>query len=177
METVSKLSIFMTVGVLFCPLAIVVTLAFVVDSLVNQLMIGRFLHRIDEDVMRAAYRDIIAKEVRGSSMSLGNAMLKLIVPFAALFYGFFLFDTYGDSAGYRAALWCTIVMASTPLLLWCGYLVSVRLPLKRCVGSTGTADTHSIELSVSDESNTVKRLQQSITLSTGHNATKNPMIR
>jgi hypothetical protein len=44
----------------------------------------------------------------------------IVVPFTALFYALFLFDTLGDAVGWRAALWAPLLMCSLPL---CYYVV------------------------------------------------------
>lgn len=42
----------------------------------------------------------------------------LIVPFASLFIGYFVFDTLGDSVGWKNALWAPLVLISFPLFAW-----------------------------------------------------------
>ena len=41
----------------------------------------------------------------------------LIVPFSAFFYGFFVFDIYGDAVGYKKALWAPALLVVWPLIL------------------------------------------------------------
>ena len=59
----------------------------------------------------------LREESVGSFEMLLLPLATTVVPFAALFYGYFLFDMYGDQVGAIDAIWVMVLTACMPLII------------------------------------------------------------
>ncbi len=123
LRLLSKLAVFLTFGVVFPPIAVVICVAFYSETFLQEIIMGRFLSGIEDEELRTQFAEKLNKDCEGSLQMLVEPMIKLVVPFAAIFYAFFIFDIYGDQVGWRAALLPAALMASMPAIIWLCYKV------------------------------------------------------
>lgn len=127
LRIVAKVSVLITFGVIFPPLSVVVCAAFASEVCLNLIMVGQFLVMIKDDVMRKKFRELLCRDCEGCMDLLLAPLVRLVVPFAAIFYSFFVFDTYGDAVGFKRAVWAPVLLCVTPPLIWLGHRVSKTL--------------------------------------------------
>jgi MFS family permease len=112
----SYLTILATFGALFPPLAIIACLTIFIVTYFEELSIGWLLTEA-----RAKkyfwYEEQLNREAENVEKS-SNFTLWSTVTVSSFFYGYIVFDTMGDTAGWRAALPMSILMFSFPLLLY-----------------------------------------------------------
>jgi hypothetical protein len=143
---VNKITILLTFGVIFPPLAAISCFGLYRDTVFTQISIGRMvLHARDRqfnDVIYAIDRDChgVLRAFRSSIWLMG--------PIALSFYSLFIFDTLGDDIGFPKALWVLFVMPGLPLMYrfatdlrkW--YLASEEVVIGIDeVGNAGNAET------------------------------------
>lgn len=124
LRTVGKIAVFVTFGVVFPPLAVVLCAAFNSESYLNLLIIGRFLVEIEDENIRKQFHERLSGECAKCIDLLLVPLVRLVVPFAALFYGFFVFDIYGDEVGFKRAVWTLVLLMVTPVFLWACYALN-----------------------------------------------------
>lgn len=107
--SVSYTAILVTFGAVFPPLAVVICFAIICKSHFLLLILGRLLENAEE-LGIARYRNTLLEECQDVAKSVGH-QIWLLIPFAALFYSFFVFDTYGDAEGYEGAMIPGLMMA------------------------------------------------------------------
>jgi hypothetical protein len=128
---INKLAVLMTFGAIFPPLAAVVCFAVMAQILYLQTMMGRYV----ENLMNGEYLVLsnnidtryLQLEALGHEVTMIATALKQsainVLPFAALFYSLFIFDTAGDDKGW--VLGCLIggcSILSIPVMhLWDKY--------------------------------------------------------
>lgn len=110
LRIIMYLSIFVTFGVIFPPLAVMICVSVFVQSYFTQLSIGRAVETtpVDSDERRQLLR-----HVDQDCLNVGVIFKQTVYavgPSAAFLYSFILFDTYGDTAGGKAALWLAALM-------------------------------------------------------------------
>lgn len=137
LRIVSKIAVFGTFGVVFPPLAVVITVSLLTYTMLTQLSLGRLLL-----LQGLRCRESIDRDCEGAVELLWDALF-LVLPVASLFYGFFLFDIYGDEAGWKRSCWIPLVMLFVPLVC------IVYFYGKRLIAPTHT-DRGSIESSRGD---------------------------
>jgi hypothetical protein len=119
---VTYLGVLLTFGTMLPPLgvALAVTVALVV--LFTKLKIGRFLCSAEEQSQLDKFVRILEQqcEAAGSASFLQSA-LWMLVTLSCLFYTIFLFDTLGDTVGFRRAVWVLIVVPLLPVVFYVGY--------------------------------------------------------
>lgn len=113
-----KISVFLTFGVVFPPLAIVLWITFVAETLVNTLLVGRFLTEIRDPILYCRFKQRLNRDFRGIADLLLTPLVRLLFPFVAIFYGFFVFDILGDEVGYSRAIWISVSLLCWTLLVW-----------------------------------------------------------
>lgn len=113
---VNMYAILSTFGVILPPVAAVCCVTMYCVTYHTQLLIGRLVseaqHTSNYDVL-----SIISSDC-GNAVEMFGSAVWIVIPFAAVFYSLFLFDTLGDAMGWREALWAPAVMCSLPVLLW-----------------------------------------------------------
>ena len=112
-------SILLTYGVAFGPLAVVICISIFIYTYFEQILIGRLLTLETERGLRGqiSYRQILNKETEGVWENMAP-IVWIMWPFISLFYAFFVFDTQGSEVGWQPSLWGASFMAFTPLFLW-----------------------------------------------------------
>lgn len=145
LRTVGKIAVFVTFGVVFPPLAAVLCVAFFTETYLNLIIIGRFLGEIKDPLLYVRFKERLSHECQDCMDLLLVPLVRLVVPFAALFYGLFVFDTYGDTCGFKAAIWAPVLLVSSPFFLWCGYSLSTTY-CERSHSKPSTDTLNEIEL-------------------------------
>lgn len=110
LRVVTYMSVFVTFGVIFPPLAVMICLAVVVHSYLAQLRIGHILNEVSGD---PEVHLSLTKLLDNDVMNTGDIFKHSVVyvgPVAAVFYAFIVFDTYGDQVGAVSAIWAAVVM-------------------------------------------------------------------
>ena len=97
----SCLAMLMTYGVVYPPLALVICLSLVIDTIVVQYLINDELAVLDGDIPNA-----------------GNSSILLLLIIIGVFHAWFLFDIAGDKLGGPAASWAPLSSIFLPLALW-----------------------------------------------------------
>ena len=118
-RTATFISILLTYGAAFGPLAIVICISIFISTVFEQVLIGRLLtlEKGKYGDRKFTYRQIINKETEGISENVAP-MIWVMWPFVSLFYAFFIFDIQGSEVGWEPSIWATVLMAVTPILLW-----------------------------------------------------------
>jgi hypothetical protein len=145
---VGDLAILLTFGSIYPPLAVVVCLSVLINSVSVQLVMGRFVSlaqsfsksmqtgvSLPMPIMGASeqeqrlwsYVEVIKRETAavGSLIALSLAPITIL---AAVFWSFFLFDIYGDEMGTKRSLWILFVL---PLCLLAIRLIGWLLNIKK----------------------------------------------
>lgn len=121
LRTVAKVAVFVTFGVVFPLLTIVICAAFITEAWVNLVIIGRFLANIEDLEMWARFREKLSDDSERCWDLLMVPLVRLVVPLASLFYAFFVFDIYGDKVGVERAIWGPIVLVCSPIVVFAVY--------------------------------------------------------
>jgi hypothetical protein len=111
-QVVAKIALLLTFGTVFPPLAPVLCFGIWRDVYLVQLMIGRLICRFRHEGI--PWHHALDRECMGVSDILYES-IHLLTLIAVFFYGFFIFDIYGDDVGMRRALWAPVVMVIAPL--------------------------------------------------------------
>ncbi len=134
---VGDAAVLMTFGTIFPPMAVVICITIGINSLIIQLMIGRFVSLSYYDTQR--YLRPLVSFINNECKDIGK-LLAVVLPtisiLASSFWAFALFDCLGDKVGIHRALWIVIVVASMPS--W-GYFV--LLGLKNVIDIERVRDT------------------------------------
>ncbi len=118
----SYLTIFMCFGSLFPPLAFIAAISIYSITYFEELCIGWLLTETRAlGVGYEWYEEQIEKECAGVEESSDMTIWSTLTVSCGL-YGYVIFDTMGDTSGWRAALPMTLIMISLPLILF----VSIR---------------------------------------------------
>ena len=115
-EIINCLSIVVSFGVVFPPLAVIGCAAVLSITYFNQLLVGRFVysHRGKADsiaLLEGLFRDCKPLE----EMFMFGVWF--VVPFVVIFYALLVFDTLGDAVGWKLALWAPILVCCFPVTL------------------------------------------------------------
>jgi hypothetical protein len=124
-KLLNLVAILSTFGVILPPVAVVCCAAAFSVSFHCQLLIGRFAK------LYPALMSVVEGECSGAASLFVNSVW-IVVPFTALFYALFLFDTLGDAVGWRAALWAPLLVCTLPLFARLVYTVSLRVSGAAC---------------------------------------------
>lgn len=128
-RVINALSILFTFGTVLPPLAVIGCLSLFSYSYFTQLAVGRVtytlttLHNSDGPFASGSSSssgpprllDRLSGECSSLAGQLSDSVI-IIVPFALLFYGLFLFDMLGSAVGAAAAVWVPAVVAAVPVL-------------------------------------------------------------
>jgi hypothetical protein len=115
------LCILVSFGVVFPPMAVVVYLALMSHTYLNQYLIGSF---VEEAEAQSHYGCIESVQADCDEViKLLEHIGLLLIPFACLFHAFFVFDILGDETGWLRALWAPIILAWFPFCAWFGVKV------------------------------------------------------
>eukprot|EP01034_Spumella_vulgaris_P024933 gene24933-31331_t len=82
----------------------------------SSAMIGYFLASISDETLREQHLQQIERDCQGAGDAQGYDS-GLVILFAALFYAFFVFDIYGDAAGWRSATIAATVVVVVPVVV------------------------------------------------------------
>jgi hypothetical protein len=108
-------AIFMTFGVLFPPLAVVIMFAICVQTYELQRKISYLYVLRDGD--SKVIKSVLLKEELNKQLTIKfhrtadifSGLLWMLFPLVSSFYAFFVFDTLGDQVGFRRAMWAPVV--------------------------------------------------------------------
>jgi hypothetical protein len=122
---VGDAAVLMTFGTIFPPMAVVICITIGINSVVTQLMIGRFISL--SFCEEQSYLRPLVTFINNECKDIGR-LLAVVLPtisfLASSFWAFALFDCLGDQVGLIKASWIVVVVATTPA--W-GYLTLVTL--------------------------------------------------
>jgi len=106
-------AIFLTFGVLFPPLAVVIMFAICVQTYELQKKIS-YLHLTDNttksEVWLTELNTQLTNKFQYTAHQFSN-LIWMLFPLISTFYAFFVFDTLGDQVGLKSALWAPILMS------------------------------------------------------------------
>ena len=133
---VGDLAIFLTFGVIYPPLAIVVAISVVLSTYNIQTVLGRFLvlvaplmvvvpnaPSIERSSVANAYREqliLFIETIQEETRKVGSLFVLSMAPItvlATIFWSFFLFDILGGKVGTRKALWILFVIPGVLVLM------------------------------------------------------------
>jgi hypothetical protein len=135
---VGDVAILLTFGSIYPPLAVVVCISLIMNSVTVQLVLGRFISLSQLSLPESfsaclgrkelcRFSDVIQRETAAV-----GALIALSVPpitiLAALFWSFFLFDILGDEVGAKNAVWIVWVLEVC--------LIVIMLPLRFMKGQS-----------------------------------------
>jgi hypothetical protein len=110
------LSIVLTFGVLFPPLAAIGSAAVLTTTYFEQFCISSFLSAMQADSEKySSFRSLIERDCYGI-VRLWYGILWLLAPFASLLYAWIIFDTIGDKYGWLQGSIPAICMFALPFL-------------------------------------------------------------
>ena len=98
----------MTFGVLYPPLAVVICLCVIINSLLMQYLVREGLVVFDGDIPNT-----------------GQSSLLLLLVIIGVFHAWFLFDIAGDEVGGTIAIWAPVAAIIIPLGLWLFIMIVV----------------------------------------------------
>jgi hypothetical protein len=78
---------------------------------------GKFILSITDADLRVKFIKKLQNDCDCTFELLHNPMTRLVIPFAAVFYACFIFDIYGDQAGWRNAIVLFTLMTSSPIII------------------------------------------------------------
>jgi Leucine-rich repeat (LRR) protein len=119
----TSLSLILTMGIVFPPLALPVAVTMVVSGYIETLKVGRLLTNASEEKQHK-YLEIIEQEC--ANVATPTTMRRafwMLLWFGCGFYTLFLFDTLGDAVGFYAAYWVMIIVPLLPLVALVAYYV------------------------------------------------------
>ncbi len=120
----SYLTILMCFGALFPPLALIAAMSIYSITYFEELCIGWLLTETRRlGFGYAWYEEQIERECEGVEESSNLTIWSTLVVSCCL-YSYMIFDTMGDSVGWKAALPMTLMMMLMPLALFIGYRLS-----------------------------------------------------
>jgi hypothetical protein len=152
----TSLSVLLTFGVVFPPLGFALTFTVAATVLLTKLTIGRFLCGAEQRGELSVYLGILEQQCEGAgSAGFLRATAWMLVTLSCLFYTLFLFDTLGNSVGFRGAYWVLIMVPLLPALLYAVVALAERRSSSRAAGDNAEPKetarrgaTEDIELSV-----------------------------
>ena len=132
---VTNMAIFLTFGVLFPPLGVIIAVAICAQTFELQRRLNDLydeckskdmpmdhttdLEAISEKNRHKAERKQVMDELNkqltaafDGTLRIIRSLLWMLYPLVGSFYAFFVFDALGNEAGYRGALWAPIVMTA-----------------------------------------------------------------
>ncbi len=121
------IAILITFGALCPPLAAVICLAIFSFTYYEQLVVGKLMKEA-KDGNLLIYQSILDNDLNGVATHFSHTIW-LIVPFASLFYAYYVFDTLGDAVNWNNAYWAVIVILCVPVLCYVGveYKLYIRM--------------------------------------------------
>jgi Leucine-rich repeat (LRR) protein len=118
---VNFLGLLLTFGVVFPPLGVAFLVAQCAAALWSRMTLGRFVGFADTAERREQYLALLDRDCSAiDAREVVRSALWMLVTLGSLFYMLFLFDTLGDTAGFRGSYWIFIVMPAVPLVLYSG---------------------------------------------------------
>eukprot|EP01034_Spumella_vulgaris_P032209 gene32209-39773_t len=108
----SNIAILLTFGAMCPPLAVIVCISIFSYTYYEQLAIGRLLTAIKAKGFEK-YKIVLDAELQDIAQCFEHSIW-IVVPFASMFYAYFVFDTLGDAVGGSKAAWVPIVMLCIP---------------------------------------------------------------
>jgi Leucine-rich repeat (LRR) protein len=147
---IGDFAILFTFGVAFPPLAVIVCLSIVYQTVFHQVLIGRLLCELEETIEEENKLLVIQQDGMETGLSVEKwtlpeeyltvladecqhlwrdfkASIKYLAFFSSAFLSFFLFDILGDDVGLRKAIWIIPVTTTMPFYLFGGYLICKHL--------------------------------------------------
>lgn len=128
-RVVSDVSLFLTYGLLFPPLAIIIVFSLAVETRMIEhqwARITRLLQMCPSATEWHQQVTVLGKDCLRFRRGVFPALRRLDV-MASLFWSFTLFDTLGGSVGAVRAIWIAVVMCTSPGWLWC-----IQEAINRC---------------------------------------------
>lgn len=118
-DTSGAIMIMLTFGLAFPPLNVAIILAVFSKTTFMRLQIGSLLLSVESEgstptshqYLRALHRD------GAHCLEVCAYSIRYILPLAAVFHGFLLFDIVGGETGAVSALWAPLILLSVSLLL------------------------------------------------------------
>ena len=121
------LTLILTFGAVFPPLAASLCVTLIIVTSVVRLRVGRFLS-IAERLGLSELTHRIEQECQGvGGVSVVQNAMWMLITVSCLFYTLFLFDTLGDAVGFDRAYWVLIVVPLMPLCIYLSLFAYSRL--------------------------------------------------
>lgn len=131
-RNITVMAVMITFGAMFPLVAFVISVSITSDTILTQLFARK--KRLD------SYLAAIEEQCEDVSESLIKSVW-LLIPFAAPFYGFFLFDMAGDTDGAITALWAPICIISIFPIMRFGFDIVTYVKLRRIESKRATSKT------------------------------------
>ena len=132
LRMIMYLSIFVTFGVIFPPLAVMICVTVIIQTYCTQLYIGQYV--VSENGDSESQRSNVLQTLSESSRLVGvlfKRAVYVVGPCAAFFYSFTVYDTYADAGGGSGAVWMSVSMFVLGCLISGLFNVLVDRELKR----------------------------------------------
>ena len=112
--------VLLTFGVVFPPLSIFICVGVLSRVCYVMCGIGRLLNNVavNHPDQLPNYKGALLRDCRGVAEIFLHVMYTIVLPFAAVFYSFFVFDMMGYAHGWADAIWLALLLAISPLLFW-----------------------------------------------------------
>jgi Leucine-rich repeat (LRR) protein len=131
------LSLLLTFGALFPPLAVCCAVAMASVVLTARLEVGRYVSAAVVAGRQDCLDEVESACEKVSTPEQLRVALDLVLTVSCVFYTLFLFDTLGDEVGFAGAFWVLIVVPLLPFVA-----LAVRTVYrKRVIGTSATQDT------------------------------------
>jgi len=121
------LTLLLTYGVVFPPLAVSFLAAICSVSLCYELKVGRFLTEAATAELSQLVEAVKHECQQAGSVEIVRSCVWIVVTFSCCFYTLFLFDTLGGAVGFDGAYWILVVMPLMPLMLYTVFQLVGRL--------------------------------------------------
>lgn len=107
-------AVLITFGGIFPPLSFVICIGIFTRAFYILYFMGKMLSIADE-LNLSEYSEQLLQDC-ADIPDIFSKLLWLILPFAALIFSLFIFDTYGDSVTWRKAYWLPLIMYFVPFI-------------------------------------------------------------
>lgn len=105
-----KIAVILTFGVIFPPLAVVICAAFVSETYLNNFSDRKVSGGDEGSRVVWTHKDQLNRDCVSCLDLLISPLANFLIPFAAFFNGFFVFDSYDGKVGFRKALWAPVLL-------------------------------------------------------------------
>jgi hypothetical protein len=116
---VADLAILLTFGSIYPPLAVTIFICILVNSVMIQLSIGRFITLIRKQADQSSW-SVLEETMKRETAAVGPFIIAAIPPItipATIFWSFYLFDILGDEKGTKKAIWIIFILPGCQFLM------------------------------------------------------------